>query len=187
MKNTMLDIETFGTSPGSVIRSIGAATFELTGEIGKTFYVNVDKQSCLSAGLVVDPKTEQWWAEQSASAQKAFLVDPQPLKIALEQFSSWFFAQQAPIIWSQGANFDPPLLEAAYRALGKETPWKFYNVRDTRTVYDVFGFDTRDLMRARVHHNALDDTIHQVALVAAAIGKGRAPLPAKPKYEGIFE
>jgi hypothetical protein len=186
MKNTMLDIETFGTSPGSVIRSIGAATFELTGEIGKTFYVNVDKQSCLSAGLVVDPKTEQWWAEQSASAQKAFLVDPKPLKEALQMFRAWFLEQNAPTIWSQGANFDPPLLEAAYKTCGIEAPWRFYNVRDTRTVYDVFGFDTRDLMRTRVHHNALDDTIHQVALVAAAIGKGRAPAQAK-KHESIFE
>lgn len=187
MKNTMLDIETFGTSPGSVIRSIGAVAFELTGEIGETFYVNVDKQSCLSAGLVVDPNTEKWWGEQSPAAQKAFLVDPKPLKVALEQFASWLLAQNAPTIWSQGANFDPPVLEAAYRALGKETPWRFYNVRDTRTIYDVFGFDTRDLMRTRVHHNALDDTLHQVALVAAAVAKGRKPGTTKPVAAGIFD
>lgn len=186
MKNTMLDIETFGTSPGSVIRSIGAVAFELTGEIGETFYVNVDKQSCLSAGLVVDPNTEKWWGEQSPAAQKAFLVDPKPLKEALAAYTNWL-VRQGPIVWSQGANFDPPVLEAAYKAVGLPVPWRFYNVRDTRTVYDVFGFDTRDLMRTRVHHNALDDTLHQVALVAAAIAKGRKPGTTKPVAAGIFD
>lgn len=187
MNNTMLDIETFGTRPGSVIRSIGAATFDLTGKVGKTFYVNVEKQSCLDVGLVVDPETEKWWASQSAAAQQAFLVKPKPVKTALAEFRAWFFEQSAPIVWSQGANFDPPVLEAAYHAAGVPTPWKFYNVRDTRTVYDLFGFDTRDLVRVRTHHNALDDTIHQIALVAAALKNGRPAAQQAAKYEGIFE
>jgi hypothetical protein len=182
----MLDIETFGTRPGSIIRSIGAAVFDLTGPVGKTFYVNVEPKSCLAAGLVIDPATEKGWAEQSAAAQKALLVHPLALKNALEAFSAWFRAQSAPIVWSQGANFDPPLLEAAYTAVGMSAPWKFYNVRDTRTVYHVFGFDTRDLVGVRTHHNALDDAIHQVALVAAALRNGR-PATSKPVAGGIFE
>ncbi|CDZ55049.1 3'-5' exonuclease [Neorhizobium galegae] len=187
MDNTMLDIETWGTSPGCAIRSIGAVTFDLSGKIGETFYVNVDKQSCLQAGLVVNPETEKWWAEQSAAAQKALLDDPKSLTEACRRFRSWFHSQSAPIIWSQGANFDPPLLEAAYKACSVDVPWRFYNVRDTRTVYDLFAFDTRDLARRRVHHNALDDTLHQVELVAAALRKGRAPEKAPATYEGVFE
>jgi hypothetical protein len=187
MKNVMLDIETFGTLPGSVIRSIGAVTFDLAGKVGETFYVNIDKQSCLAAGLVVDAKAEEWWSQQSAAARKAFDNDPKPLHTALLNFRTWFLARNAPFVWSQGANFDPPLLEAAYTASGIGLPWKFYNVRDTRTVYDLFGFDTRDIVRKRIHHNALDDTLHQVELVAAALRKGREPTPAPAAYEGLFE
>jgi len=184
--HTMLDLETFGTSPGSVIRSIGAVTFSLDGQVGKTFYVNVDKQSCLSVGLTVDPKTEQWWAEQSAAAQQSFLSPaPISLEAACIEFRQWFHQQSAPMLWGQGANFDPPLLEAAFKAANVAVPWKFFNVRDTRTVYDLFAFDTRDLVRKRIHHNALDDAIHQVALVAAALRKGRAA-ESTPVEEGLF-
>lgn len=187
MKNVMLDIETFGTLPGSVIRSIGAVTFDLAGKVGETFYVNIDKQSCLDAGLVVDPKTEEWWSQQSPAARQSLEVDPKPLHTALLNFRTWFLARNAPFVWSQGANFDPPLLEAAYVASGIGLPWKFFNVRDTRTVYDLFGFDTRDIARKRIHHNALDDTLHQVELVAAALRKGREPTAASSEYEGLFE
>lgn len=186
MKNVMLDIETFGTSPGCVIRSIGAVTFDLTGMVGEIFYANIDKQSCIDAGLVVDPKTEEWWSRQSADARQAFSINPLSLHTALLNFRTWFLARNAPFVWSQGANFDPPILEAAYAASGIGVPWKFYNVRDTRTVYDLFGFDTRDLARKRIHHNALDDTLHQVELVAAALRKGREPTPAATEYEGLF-
>lgn len=186
-EHTMLDIETFGTTPGAVIRSIGAVTFSLSGETGSTFYVNVDRKSCEDAGLFVDPATERWWSEQSEAARKALLVNPIPLKEALQRFTKWFVDQQAPYVWAHGANFDPPLLEAAYVRTGGRIPWKFWNVRDTRTVFDLFKYDTRDLARNRVHHNALDDTLHQVDLIAAALRKGRQPEPAPQKFEGVFE
>ena len=48
--HAMLDLETWGTKPGSAIRSIGAALFTLDGNIGGTFYCNVDEQSCLDIG-----------------------------------------------------------------------------------------------------------------------------------------
>jgi hypothetical protein len=185
--NIMLDIETLGTTPGSALRSIGAVSFALTGEINAQFYVNIDRQSCLDAGLTVDPATEKWWSEQSKEARDAFLVDPQPLKHALREFDKWFRYQGASIVWAQGANFDPVLLEAAYARFDAKVPWRFYNVRDTRTVYDVFNFDTRDLQRKRIHHNALDDTIHQVALVAAAVRKGRASAQEPVSAAGVFE
>jgi len=189
MKNVMLDIETFGTSPGCAIRSIGAVTFDLNGTVGETFYVNVNLDTCLEAGLVVDPKTADWWARQSADAQRAFEKDQKSLHTALLNFRTWFLARNAPFVWSQGANFDPPVLDAAYRAMGIEVPWRFYNVRDTRTVYDLFGFDTRDIARKRIHHNALDDTLHQVDLVAAALRLGRVPTeaPAVAIAAGIFD
>jgi hypothetical protein len=187
MKNVMLDIETFGTQPGSVIRSIGAATFDLDGSVGATFYANIDDASALAAGLVIDPKTAEWWLQQPAAARRALLVNPIPFRDALRQFRDWYWSQNAPFVWAQGANFDPPLLEAAYRAVGEEPPWRFYNVRDTRTVYDLFSFDTRDLVRMRVHHNALDDTLHQIALVAAALRNGRVPTPKKMQVTELFE
>lgn len=185
MKHTMLDLETFGTSPGAVIRSIGAVTFDLDGRTGKTFYTNVDEKSCLDVGLFKEDKTVEWWSRQSAEAQKAFAVDPKPLKAALAAFRDWLLAQRTDRLWCQGANFDAVLLEAAYRRQGQIPPWEFWEVRDTRTVYDLFSYDTGQLVRQRVHHNALDDSFHQVALIAAALRKGRVAEP-EPVIEDIF-
>ena len=48
-------------------------------------------------------------------------------------------------------------------ALDVEAPWKYWDVRDTRTIYELARFDLRSLKRSNgVHHNALDDAKHQV-------------------------
>ncbi len=62
MNHLMLDLETWGTAPGSALRSIGAVFFDLDGKTGETFYRNIDKQSCLDAGLKIDPATVSWWS-----------------------------------------------------------------------------------------------------------------------------
>ncbi|MGF7007181.1 hypothetical protein J2Y52_002679 [Aminobacter sp. BE110] len=179
----MLDLETFGTLPGSVIRSIGAVQFDLRGNTGKTFYANIEPESCKAVGLVIDLRTEQWWSEQSKAAQQSLLIDQLPLKAVAVAFRSWFHEIGGEQVWGQGANFDIPLWEAASLAVSVPPPWKFWNVRDTRTVYDLFDFDTRELAIERVKHNALDDARHQVRLVAAALRHGRPPTPV---VEDVF-
>lgn len=177
----MLDLETFGTRPGSVIRSIAAVQFDLDGKVGENFYRNIARESCEAAGLTVDPKTEQWWAEQSSTAKKALLVNPQPLKLVAKEFCAWFRAH-GDFAWGHGANFDLPLWEAAAYAVGEQTPWAYWNARDTRTVYALLNFDTRDLRRGGVYHNALDDAHYQVRCVAEAIRRG-----LKQPAAGVFE
>lgn len=178
MKHVMLDLETFGTKPGVILRSIGAVEFELDGTLGKKIYANIDRASCEAAGLVADPRTEQWWSEQSKASQEALLVDPKPLKDVVTSFASWFGKQGAVCVWGHGAAFDPVIFEAAANAVGVEVPWKFWNVRDTRTVFDLFGFDTSGSKRDGVYHNALDDAVFQTKCLCAALAKGRAPVVA---------
>ena len=81
-RHVMLDLETFGTRPGSVLRSIGAVTFGLRAGLGEEFYRNIDKQSQLELGLTVDAQTEAWWARQSEEAQRHLLDNPAPLATA---------------------------------------------------------------------------------------------------------
>lgn len=186
MKRTMLDIEALGTAPGFIVLSIGAVSFDETGRIHSEFYVNIDKTTSIAAGLKLDPVTAAWWRQQSKEAQAALLVDPKPLAKALDAFRIWFFKQDAPTVWCQGANFDAPVLEGAFDAAGVEVPWKFWNVRDTRTVYDLFDFDTRTVARGGAKHNALDDARHQVRLLTAALRNGRKPVAAlAPKAEPV--
>lgn len=172
MTNVMLDIETLGTAPGSAIIAIGAVAFEWIGAEKSAFYANVDHKTCESAGLKVDPETVKWWSSQRPEAIAALKPNKLPLVTAMSEFTKWFRASGGVYVWAQGANFDPPLMEAAARAVGATLPWRYYNVRDTRTLYDIanqFGFDTRNFVIDRIEHNALDDARHQVRLVCAAM------------------
>lgn len=179
----MLDLETFGTQPGAALRSIGAVQFDLDGRTGATFYRNITRESCVAAGLVVDPNTEAWWAApERATARKTLETDQRNLQDVVGDFWCWFHQNDCVYPWGHGASFDPPLWEAACSAVKASAPWKFFNIRDTRTIYHVFNFETRNLRRRGVYHNALDDALYQVDCVAAALKQGR---PAA-KSEGIF-
>lgn len=184
MNHVMLDLETFGTKPGSILRSIGAVAFELDGRMGAEFYANIDYDSQGSIGLVADPNTVKWWSQQSKEAQDALAIDQQPLAVVVDKFHAWFRenaigrpryphmlsgGQRCAKVWAQGANFDPALWEAAAEAVKRRVPWKFFEVHDTRTAYTIGNFDTAKLVRAGTYHNALDDAKHQVRCVAAAV------------------
>ena len=72
-------------------------------------------------------------------------------------------------------------LEAAARAVGKEAPWKFWDARDTRTVYGLAGFDPRSVPKSGVAHHALDDALYQVTCVQRALVRLRSlPQGGKP-------
>lgn len=169
--NCMLDLETWGTRTGCAIRSIGAVVFTLSDNIlmKESFYRNISESSCRQAGLNFEQGTIDWWAKQSKEAQASLLVEPKSLKEVVQDFNTWFTRQNLKYTWAQGAGFDPVLWEAASRAVGFEAPWKFFNVRDTRTVYDLAGLDARTVPRpGGVAHCALDDAVHQVVCLQEA-------------------
>lgn len=174
MNHVMLDLETWGTKPGSALRSIGAVVFypdRPTAPLGDTFYSVVDDASCASIGLTKDKSTVDWWAQQSAEAQAAFAVDPRPIGDVLRDFTAWFGRVEGRYIWGHGASFDPVLVEAAYEAVLLEAPWKFWDIRCCRTVLAMAN--RRPERQARdVHHNALDDAKAQARAVQAAFRYG---------------
>lgn len=168
MTHVMVDLETWGTRPGSAIRSIGAVVFDpQTGNIGSQFYANIEDASCADVGLVRDPRTEAWWSEQSLAAKAAF-QSPEAIHVAdaVAGFNSWWAEVGGKFVYGHGANFDPVLLEAVFEACMLQAPWDFWNVRCCRT---ILAMANRKPARAGgTHHNALDDAIAQAKAVAAA-------------------
>ena len=173
MNNVMLDLETFGTLPGSVIRSVGAVMFDPHGEgTGAEFYMNVDDASCGAAGLTKDAGTIRWWADVSRRrANEQLLKDTHDIKDACESFRTWFRKNGGVFLWSQGSNFDEVLMGCAMRSVKVVQPWKFSDARDTRTAYDISGFNSYGVKRAGTYHNALDDAKHQVLCVQRSYAK----------------
>jgi len=67
----MIDLETMGTRPDAPIIAIGAVSFDVdTDWVWRTFYVNIDLQSAVSAGAKIDPSTVMWWMKQSDEARR---------------------------------------------------------------------------------------------------------------------
>lgn len=184
-----------------------APTGEKIRSLDGTFYIACDNpvrtshptEQCPSCGydalywrerkypLTRDPRTVQWWSEQSDEAQAAF-ADPVDLREGLRQLTVWIdnIGREGDTdfrkphertnirIWSHGAATDGPWLAAAYRACGLPVPWHYRAPRDTRTIFDAAGIDDHTAWLKQypgplgIPHHALDDAICQARAVCAA-------------------
>jgi hypothetical protein len=167
----MIDLETMGTEAGCAILSIGAVLFDpVSGEVSPdSFYEAVSLKSCVDIGLTVDAGTVLWWMQQSDDARAAASAGVTLIQRALVDFGAWFESKGAQFLWCHGATFDAPIMSAAYKAALLPVPWKFWDVRDTRTIYDLAN--VRPDRSAGTHHNALDDAKAQALAVIEAYRK----------------
>lgn len=69
--DVMIDIETLGTAPGSVILSIGAVAFvrDRMPEDWREFSSVISVESSKSCGLTTDQSTIDWWKRQDSYAR----------------------------------------------------------------------------------------------------------------------
>lgn len=158
-RHCMIDLETMAVSPNAVVLTLGAVHFNPygTGYSDKIYFrINIDDQDALNRE--VDPLTIEWWSKQDpAIMEEAFSSDNRvPLVDAINQFHK--FAWGCSAFWSHGATFDLVILENIYRQLNKPLPWNFWQLRDTRTLFDL-GFDPD--MPTGGKHDALEDAIRQ--------------------------
>lgn len=171
-QHVMVDLETWGTAPGSALRSIGAIVFNpRTGLLGDTFYANVDWPSQEAVGLTKEQDTIDWWSQQGEAAQRVLEPEQEPIAEALARFSAWWLKVGGQFFWSHGANFDEVLLQAAYRAADMGgVPWKFWDVRCSRTVLALGN--RRPKREGTIAHYAIDDARAQAIAVSAALRAG---------------
>lgn len=167
MKNEiMLDLETLGTTPGSLILSIGAAKFG-DGKILDTFYASIDPQSGIDAGLTMDVPTVMWWLQQSDAARAAITKGGEDICSILFKFAAW--AGEDAIVWGNGASFDNVLLSVAYDKTKLKRPWKHSGERCYRTVKNLYPEVL--IEPYGIHHNALDDAIAQALHLMRMLAK----------------
>lgn len=166
--DVMVDLETLGTVASAVILSIGAVKFNLeTGEIADDgFYASVSIDSNLDFGRRIQEDTLLWWLKQPAAAQQVFHEEKMALPEALELFSDWVQTDDARM-WSNGADFDLPMVAHAYNQVQMTAPWKFWNSRCVRTYKALPGAKNAKVESLGVKHNALSDAYNQAQLVCA--------------------
>jgi len=153
----MLDLETLGQKPGSVIVAIGAVQFG-GGKITSEFYRRITATSAVRVGLRIDAETVLWWLKQSDAARAEITQPGEAIARVLMDFTTWLGAAEAEV-WGNGAGFDNVLLAAAYDACGLKPPWNFWNDRCYRTMKNLRLVDLPP--QTGTAHNALDDARYQ--------------------------
>lgn len=155
----MIDLETLAVSPNAVVLSLGAVHFNPFGNgYGDSLYfkISIDDQDKLEREI--DPNTLDWWAKQDPKImEEAFSQNDRiSLVEAMDKFHK--FAWNCDAFWSHGATFDLVIIENIYRQLKKTLPWNYWQLRDTRTLFDL-GFNPD--MPQNSKHDALQDAIRQ--------------------------
>lgn len=165
MKDLMIDLETMDTTATCVIISIGAVPFDLErGKIlGDGFYcvLDVNKQPERS----VSESTMAWWAKQSAEARAVFDAPNQLTLLEGLMGLKNFIGVHQPRVWSNGANFDQPILSHAFAQNEMRDPWPYWGSRCVRTYAALPGAERAEKVKPTLAHNALADAKAQAQWV----------------------
>ena len=162
----MIDTETAGLPHTGALLSIGACFFDLhTQTIGPTFNRTIHLASSVKHGGTMDPGTVLWWLRQDPKAQKGVAYNGEPIDLVLNDFSKWI-AEHCRVEdvrpWGNGASFDLTIVSGAYKRLGIDEPWAFWNQRCFRTVrnqHPSVAYEPGE--KGDDAHNALVDAIFQ--------------------------
>lgn len=161
MNDVMLDLETIGTDPDSVVISVGAVRFDPHSDrLGEEFMMVINDLSredqVRNHGRFVSPSTVTWWMDQSRDAQRmSFGVqESRSTSEVLSEFGR--FLTPATKVWGNGASFDNVILAGLYKAYGRDVPWHFTMDRCYRTMKNMPWAPVL-AKRIGTFHNPLDD------------------------------
>lgn len=183
-----IDMETLSTEHNAALLSIGAVIHDFgTGQKVDTFYANITPESSIAAGLDVSESTKAWWAKQGQAAQDVLSVDQRPLRDVLVDFSQWLARHGVQYAIGNGPRADNQWLESACKAVGIQSPIKYWGDLDMRTLTfigtHILGFDHWHNTFKGVKHNALHDAINEAEFCNAVFQK---LINRKPKEMAEF-
>ena len=164
-----VDLESLGVTAGAVILSAGLAAFTLQGGIVGTWYGVFSVESQCVMGRSVDPRTVQWWEQQSPAAKgavaEAYNIKGRMVEglDAIRAFIARFDNESYELggVWGYGANFDNAALEDLAACYAAKPLWNYRKNRCGRTLVALVGSPAPKQVVPGVHHHALDDARFQ--------------------------
>ena len=157
----MIDIEGLATGPDATILTIAAQSFDpfSTGWYeNRNYYARITLES--QENRAIEEGTIEWWTTQPEAQAEAFAEEDRvPLDQALDEL--YKLAWQHDFIWMNGPTYDANILEHAYKSYNKTLPWKFYKIRDARTIYSLWP----DCPKPPTEHHALQDCKRQITML----------------------
>lgn len=186
--HVMIDIETLGTEPGSVITQIGAVAFFADDNPDAPFEMfrsSASAQSGVDLGMTMNPATIAWWMQQGDEARKSMEVGMRSgptIDEALSAFGLWFerVAGAGTRVWGNGASFDLVLMRAAYKACGLTPTWTYRQEMCFRTIRGLAAateagravLEDKTLSEGLIAHDAKHDALLQARQLCKLVGAG---------------
>ena len=170
MKHSTVDIETLATDANAVILSVGACKFDPYSDDdptdGRHWKLDIDEQ--FSKGRDSSDGTIKWWSRQKQCVQdEAFSEDDRiPVLQFLKEFNQWL--RPSSKLWAQGPLFDIIILEDLYNMYDYKYNWAYWQIMDSRTLFNLMPNDPRKEIQVDPH-NALADALSQSVCVQRAI------------------
>lgn len=156
MRHLILDIETLGARKGSKIVAIAAVCEEMSFER----FIDLD-----SHDGIIESETVLWWLRvpEKTAIQSTFRrYGRVSLKRALLDLNDFIKECNPDRFWGKSPDFDFGHLEFWAERLNIAIPWKFWQLRDIRTIMDYVDEEKiRELRTTQNRHNALDDAIFE--------------------------
>lgn len=193
--DVMLDIETLGVADDAQVIQISAGAFDLETIVTelsdmKTFDCVLDL-STLGDTLTVEQGTLKFWTSDTSNATvlHRMLTNDNGVteKIMVEKLHKWLLdlianhesckLTLAEIrLWGNGIIFDNVKIENLFKKYGLQSPVKFYNHRDVRTIVELVAnkknttvAEYRDQFSEGIEkHNAIHDVLYQARYVTHA-------------------
>lgn len=180
LEHIIVDTETLGIKPDSVVLSIGATAFSLVPNgsndfqkyIQHGFYAKLNiRDQITTYGRKINEDTVAWWKSQSVEAQNVLRpsADDMLMSDALNALNAWIKRVQGykwkdSYVWCRGNYFDFPILESMYDQAGIKCGYNTWKIRDVRTYIDILTGDTWGKYEPRngtprefIAHDALHD------------------------------
>lgn len=171
----MIDIETLGTKPGSIIASIGVVEFDAReGYLNRKMLWALQIEPQVERGFVMEVGTVLWWMKQSTEAKLSTFYPEVAWSLEaalheLDQFIARGVSGKQYTVWANSPTFDLAHLEHAYAVHEMEHPWTYKQPRDCRTLFDATDFNYSNWSVGRgVAHDALEDARVQALAVIEA-------------------
>jgi len=158
--HVMIDIETLGRDADAPILQIGLVRFDSDG-LHEESEETVGLRSNQEVGQWgVEADTLLWWLEQKTADH--VLASPGDIESALRTVIE--VTLDADAVWACSPKFDCEILEHAYRQVGLQIPWAFYDLADVRTLRE-WSPHWPDRKQEGPEHDALADARYQARCV----------------------
>lgn len=168
----MLDLETLGKAPDSVVLQIGAILFsaQVESEGWMSYGSTLEIGSQIAAGRTVDPDTHRFWLGEIAKNKRCEAIFCGSVSHAaitggfIRHCEAWDSQWGITSVWCKGTDFDLPILRhliAHCGIAGLAEPWPHHAVRDFRTLAAVLDPKKQLCQPQQNKHFADADALHQ--------------------------